>query len=329
MGKKKSVPAIKKSRVVVKDNNLIIAGYGNLSNRSIRLVEIMISAIDNKRDQDIEVLELSTANLAKLLGMETEGFVRDRLLRALKELKEHTITIDTKDSTIGTGYILRYEVLKRKDITRLWIDGRLKPFLIDLKEFTQHRLGEVLSLRGEYAITLYNWLVVNRFRGTKATSGAWYSAMDMGPLRRMFGVDSEKGEMITLKRWPDFRRYAIEPATEEISEKSPYLVSWEAKTKGRKVVSLKFHVTPKDYAPPKSLNLAGAHNSETQEPESEEDRIEGLKVLHKMKYKADYDRIAKFVKEQPSLFDDLTQEELDAEIWRQFIKEKPMKEEKK
>ena len=322
---RKKVPAIKESRVVVKDNDLIVAGYGNLTNRSIRLVEIIISAIDNKRDQDIEELELSTKNLVDLLGLDSTQKYRDALVSALHELRSHRITINTKDSTIITGYILSAEVLKRKDITRLKIDGRLKPFLIDLKEFTQHRLGEVLALRGEYAIALYGWLIVNKFRGSKATSGAWYSAMDMGPLRKMLGADDDKGNPLLLKRWPDFRRKAIEKACLEISEKSPYLVSWEAKTKGRKVVTLKFHVTPKDYAPPKSLNLPPAHNSETPEPETEEDRVEGLKLLHMMKHKADFDRIATLVRGQQELFEPLSEEEKDAEIWRQFIKEFPMK----
>ena len=324
--RKKSVPAIKKSRVVVKDNDLIVAGYGNLSNRSIRLVEIMISAIDNKRDQELEVLELSTKNLASLLGMEAETAVRDRLVTALKELRDHSITINTAESTIVTGYILRAEVLKRKDITRLWIDGALKPFLIDLKQFTQIQLGEVLSLRGEYAIALYNWLVINRFQGSNSKSGAWYSAMDMGPLRKMLGVDNEKGEPILLKRWPDFRRRAIEPATEEISDKSPYLVSWEAKTKGRKVVSLKFHITPKDQPKTTPLNLAPAHNRAVPDPESNEDREDGMKVLHRVKHKARYDQLLKAVRAQIDMFEPMTEEEMAQEAFRLLLKEFPMEE---
>ena len=49
-------------------------------------------------------------------------------------------------------------------------------------------------------------------------------------------------------RFPDFRRFVIEPATKEIEEYTDITVSYRTITKGRKVTALEFFIKKKEKA---------------------------------------------------------------------------------
>jgi plasmid replication initiation protein len=49
-------------------------------------------------------------------------------------------------------------------------------------------------------------------------------------------------DALNYDRWQDFRRYALEPAVEEINKYSDIFVSWSELKEGRKVARIVFNV---------------------------------------------------------------------------------------
>jgi len=242
---------IQRGRKVVQGNPLIQSGY-SLSNRSTRLIKTIVSAIDDKRDQDIETYEFSTSNLLDLLGMgkEITHAYRERLIESLAELRSCKLRFEDDEKVVSTGWILKSHVYKRQDRTKIWVDGDLAPYLLDLKEkFTKYNLEEILHFRKEYTIRFYEWLIVNKWKGRKSPSGNWYVSVSLFDIRKRLGFLSEDYKTILKHtRFQELRRHVITPAIEEISEKSDYLVSWEAIKKGRSIHDIEFHIEPKKTA---------------------------------------------------------------------------------
>jgi len=243
---------IQRDRKVVQSNPLIQSGY-SLSNRSTRLIKTIISAIDDKRDQGVETYEFPTSNLLDLLGLEkkiTHAY-RERLIESLAELRSCKLIFEDEEKLVSTGWILKSHVYKKQDRTKIWIDGDLSPYLLDLKSrFTKYNLEEILHFRKEYTIRFYEWLIVDKWKGRSSPSGSWHISISLFEIRNRLGMlSNDKKEIVKHKRFQDLRRFVIDPAIIEISEKSNYMVSWEAIKKGKSYHEIKFHIEPKRTAP--------------------------------------------------------------------------------
>lgn len=255
---RREVAVINKNRKVVQGNPLLELGY-SLDQLPARIVRVLIAHIDDQRDKEFPQLTFSKKELIKVLGLESNTAKYTVLRNELKALQQRVIEFETgsgKDSAhVITSWIMKTRVWNYRDRIDVWLDGDLAPFLLDLKQrfydegqtFSKYNLEEVLSFRGDYTIRFFEWFNEKRWISKKAKSGTWYIELEVEEMRRRLGHLDEKGNILKLVLFGDFRRKVIQPVVEEISEKSDFIVSWESgKKKGRKVLSVIFHCEPKN-----------------------------------------------------------------------------------
>lgn len=237
---------------VVMGNPLIEAAY-TLNNLEQRIVSLMISQIDDKRDDSRYTYEFTIKELSNILGFEKNNDQYKRIDNVFESLSQRNICIDPKYSIDGSKTFCNWGVFKywpghgRLTIT---IAEDIAPFLLQLKgNWTKYKLEDVLKFRGEYTIRFFQWFMQERNKPShakKSKSGAWYMCMSLRDIRERLEMIPKEGKgKEKYPRWPDFRRRVLDPMAEEISEKSSILVGWDAIKKGRAVKEIVFHCTPK------------------------------------------------------------------------------------
>ena len=268
---------------VVMGNPLIESAY-SLSNLEQRIVSLMVSQIDDKRDDERYIYEFTVKELSKVLGFEKNKDQYKRIDQIFDSLSQRNIRIDPKYSTDGSKTFCNWGVFKYwpgQGRVSIIIAEDIAPFLLQLKgNWTKYRLEEVLKFRGEYTIRFFQWFMQERNKPSqakRAQSGAWYLRMSLTAIRNRLEMFDKDNKIIKYPRWPDFRRRVLEPSEKEISEKSSIVVSWEAIKEGRAVKEVIFHCTPKRQEP--TLNLSQLDNVQKPQRQVEVDRTNFLLEL--------------------------------------------------
>ena len=97
--------------------------------------------------------------------------------------------------------------------------------------YTKYELQYVLPMKSQYSPRLYEIL-----KSYHKNNRAWFFEVEDLKCR----LDCEQ-----YKRWPDFRRRALEPAVEEINLYSDIKVAYDVVKKGKKVVRVEFYMKDK------------------------------------------------------------------------------------
>ncbi|HEY5741098.1 MAG TPA: replication initiation protein [Terrimicrobiaceae bacterium] len=234
--------------VVWQHNRLAEARY-ELSPREQKLVLYVIAMIEPE-DADFKRYVVNISDFARLANLSKDDLYRE--LRELAEgLKSKVLLIpDHFDTETGKTVKLITSWFSDALISpngegyfAVEISRNLKPYLLQVKrEFYQFKLQQVMRMRSAYGIRLYQWLKRWQFRRKMQVTVA--------DLRGIMGAaqPSKRGKVVnSLVPYADFKRRAVQPAIEEINEKSDILVGFsEIKAKGSKAVeSLAFTIMSK------------------------------------------------------------------------------------
>ncbi len=224
--------------VVWQSNQLAEARY-ELSPREQKLVLYVISMIEPE-DDDFKRYVVNVADFAKLAKLSKSELYRE--LRDLAEnLKSKVLVIPNHfDAETGRQVELVTSWFSDAFITAngqgyfaVEISRNLKPYLLKVKrEFFKFRLQQVMQMRSAYAIRLYQFAKRWEFKHKMVVTVA--------ELRGIMGALHPAGRGKTkaaLGNYADFKRRAVQPAVDEINEKSDIFVSFtEIKAKGSKAV---------------------------------------------------------------------------------------------
>lgn len=294
---KREIATINPHRRVVQGNPLLQLSY-SMPQLPARIMRLIIAQIDDDRDKDFPQFVFSKKAMADSLGLTSHKTINEDIKTALILLQRRIIEFEIgegeNEAYVMTSWVMKSRVWKYKDRVDIWMDGDLGPYLLDLKQrfydsgqiFSKYRLEEVLSFRGEYSIRFFEWFNEHRWKSGKSKSGKWYvPEMPLEEIRRRLGHLDERGNIIKLEQWSDFRRYVIDTAVDEISEKSDFTVDWEVGSKkGRKVLGVVFHCTPKDKK--REQVLMDEHGKEmTHSAITEEDRRQARASLDKLEWR--------------------------------------------
>lgn len=122
----------------------------------------------------------------------------------------------------------------QKDLLTYHFPKKLIPILRDPRRFARLRTHVMMSLSGKYTVTLYELLEsVANMRNPKLSAS-------VEELRSWLKIPDGK-----LKRWPDFRRYALKPSMDEINnnkEGTGFSVKMTTEKEGRAVTRVHFYV---------------------------------------------------------------------------------------
>jgi plasmid replication initiation protein len=234
--------------VVWQHNRLAEARY-ELSPREQKLVLYVIAMIEPE-DADFKRYVVNISDFARLASLSKDDLYRE--LRELAEGLKSKVLLIPEHFDAETGKTVKLITSWFSDALispngegyfAVEISRNLKPYLLQVKrEFYQFKLQQVMRMRSAYGIRLYQWLKRWQFRRKMQVTVA--------DLRGIMGAaqPSKRGRIVnSLAPYADFKRRAVQPAVEEINEKSDILVGFsEIKAKGSKAVeSLAFTIMSK------------------------------------------------------------------------------------
>lgn len=254
--------------VVWQHNRLAEARY-ELSPREQKLVLYVIAMIEPE-DADFKRYVVNIGDFARLANLSKDDLYRElrELAEGLKSkvlvIPEHFDPETSKTVKLITSWFSDALISPNGEgYFAVEISRNLKPYLLQVKrEFYQFKLQQVMQMRSAYGIRLYQWLKRWQFRRKAMVS--------VVELRGVMGAaqPGKRGKVINnLVPYADFKRRAVQPAVDEINEKSDLSVTFsEIKAKGSKAVeSLSFLILSKSSAdeveaiklpPPPQLELS-------------------------------------------------------------------------
>lgn len=220
---------MKSSYLVAQSNELIEARHNNpLTVREQKIILAMVSEIQPD-DEDFKEYRISLKNFNEMLGL--KGKTKYSEIKGIvKNLMGKTIEIPRKNN----GWLLAHwvssaEYIDGEGVIELTFSPKLKPYLLQLKEYTSYRLSHILALNSTYSIRLYELMKKWEFLGT------WEYPLE--DLRGKLGV--EEG---TYPKYSNFKARVLSRAVQEVNEKTDFHISFEEIKKGRSVERIKFMI---------------------------------------------------------------------------------------
>ena len=243
-------------RAVVWQHNQLAEARYELTAREQKLLLYVVSMIEAE-DDALKRYVVNISEFAQLANLD-----KDHLYQELRELaanlkRKALIIPNHYDSLTGRHVDLVTSWFDSAMIGRngsgyfaVTISPQLRPYLLQVKrEFFKFRLINVMQMRSTYAIRLYQWLKRWEFRHVIEVS-----VVDLRVHMGAVGFDEKGKRKENLALYPDFKRWAIKPAVNEINDhkNSDLRVSFEEiKAKGsRAVEKLRFRMVSVAKEPP-------------------------------------------------------------------------------
>lgn len=227
--------------LVVKHNYLIEARYQAFTIVEQRIILMLLGQIQ-KDDKDFKTYGVTVADFSRLTGLPLNGSFYENLRNTLTQLRSKTIHIKRDHGGfLVTGWLSSGEYIPNEGYIELCFDPKLKPYLLELKEkYTRYQLDVAIQFRSQYSIRLYECLkkeaqIIQEYKH-KNIFEKKYSYEE---LRGISAI--EQGQYSMFK---DFRKWVIEPAVKEISDKSDLNITQVEYLKtGRKITHVCFYVS--------------------------------------------------------------------------------------
>lgn len=226
-------------QLVVKSNHIIEASY----RLSVAEQRVILSAISQvRRDQQVtdEVLySVTAAEIAQLCDTDQRTAYRD-LQAAAERLQTRRVTLILEPDGITirskrrrvTCWVQSVDYIDQEGRIELRFGKDILPYLTGLqREFTRYALSDVAKMTSAYGIRLYELLMQWGERGEREIA--------LEDLRRWLQIED---------RYPsikDFKRWVLDPAVQQINERSPLSLAWAQRKTGRRVSHLLFTFSPK------------------------------------------------------------------------------------
>lgn len=214
-------------QLVVKSNRLIEA-RGKLSLQEQRVILTTISMI-KPDDEDFKLYTIPISDFKELIDTDAKSVYND-MKEITKGLLEKVMVIREPDGDLQTSWLSAAKYLDKQGAIRLSFDPQLKPYLLQLKDaFTAYQLENVVKLKSRYSIRIYELLKQYEYIGKRQ--------IEIEELRYLLTIEKEK-----FKLYGDFKRYVILKAQKELKKSTDIAFSFKEHKKGRKIVSLTFHI---------------------------------------------------------------------------------------
>ena len=222
-------------------NNALTRAAHNLTLGEKRIVMLAISYLDSRKKPRFEespMVRITAMDYAETFGVDLSN-AYDQLKKAVKQWDSRAVTF------YDPAFVRNGKPLK---VTRMrWIgeytyhDGEgwaevhiwknMVPFLMGLKrDFTQIQLSQTAALR-----SIYSWKMLELLMRFQSTGWARYTIEDF--CESMGATEKQRSNFASI------RRYMIEPAIKELTEKDNWVIEWHPIKSGRKVTSLHFTFT--------------------------------------------------------------------------------------
>ena len=226
-----------RNQYVVKANDLIQQSRYIMPVAQSKMLLLMISKI-KPLDEIGETYWISILEFCKICNLECDsGKNYSVAKKAIKALADQSIWVKQPNGNeVLLRWLDRVEFDKASTGFKITFNRDMLPYLYDLRtRYTRYCLDNVLTMDSKYGIRLYELLKSYQFMGNKIT----------------FSVEELRTRMniTAYERYPDFRRFVLETAVNDINECSDIAVSYEPHSKDARgtVDYITFTVKEPDY----------------------------------------------------------------------------------
>lgn len=213
---------------VIKANSLVEAHYSlNLIHQKIILIIASQVKVD---DTSFNEIEMPVADLLNLLNLKGKNYTY--IKKVTRELNRCVIELVLDDgNTLRQAPWMSFAEYKSKEgVVRFKLNDAIKPFILQLNgHFTKYKLASVIQFSSQYSIRIYELLMQYMKIGSRKFT--------LESLRKILMIQDSQ-----YTKWNDFRRYVIEQALKELTEKSDITFEYEALKDGKRVVAVNFKI---------------------------------------------------------------------------------------
>ena len=221
-------------RIVVKSNYLIEASY-RLSLQEQRLILLMVSKI-KPDDRNFHVYQIAIKDFNRIVGIKGEANYQ-RTKELTKKLLERSLQIIKDNSTLQVSWLSSAEYFEGKGYVELSFDPKLKPYLLQLKEFfTRYRLQHVIRLKSTYSIKLYELL--------KQYENIGRRKIGLDELRHKLGLNPDEYPL-----YANFKQKILTRVQTELNAYTDLSFSTIEQKHGRKVIGIVFVISKNKQQP--------------------------------------------------------------------------------
>lgn len=219
---------------VAMKNALIQYGKFNLTPLEMKVVLYIISKI-KPDDEPNTIYHFKIGNFIKVCGLNEDGgiyykYVKDTLFEILKK---PVVIKEPPYYDILTNWFSSAKMNRETNEIDISFAEEIKPFLFCLHEqYVKFRLENGVPLKNPYSHKLYIYLRSITFRNKIVE-------VKIDTLRKAMECES-------YPQFKDFKRYALQPAIEEIYEHTDLAVYYEVILTGRKATAIQFRVFWRD-----------------------------------------------------------------------------------
>lgn len=201
---------------VVKGNELIQKSRFSLPVQQMKVLLYLISKIQ-PTDEPGKLYTIEINDFCRVCGIDfSNGQNYIDIKAAIKSIADKSIWLTSPDgkTEILLRWIDRAIIQKNDGSISIRFHEDMFPYLLDLQErYTQYKLVNILPMRSKYGIRLYELL-----KSFENLEGAIVMSID--ELKKRMDCDKY------ASRFPDFRRYALDKAIEDINQYSDLSVSY-------------------------------------------------------------------------------------------------------
>lgn len=233
---------------VVQSNNLI-KGRQDLTLNEAKLLRIVIMQIA-AQDAEFKPYKISLADFAELIGNEDCSNMYKRAKSFTDSLQTKKVQIRSEDgSWISIVWVPTCKYNAKTKCMEIRLNDDLKPYLINLIEtgfYTQYALDNIRSLRSVYALRIYELLMEQIKQHVLPKAGVTRDLyiQDIRDACMLYKQDA-KGNYTSEPKYirvSQLKEKVIDIACREITENTPYVVSYKDIKEGRQVAGFRFYI---------------------------------------------------------------------------------------
>lgn len=222
-------------------SNELVQGKQGLKLNSTKLVRAAIMQVA-KEDEELHPYVITIGELADLLQISKSNVYRD-INAITDDIISHPVFVRKQNGDkiqwVKIPWVQKCEYNSDTGLL-LQLNVELAPYLVKLKErYTQYTLQEIVSFKSVYSIRLYE-LLKSKIMSSSIPGKGIDVQLSLEAIRECCGCEGK-----VYDHFSHLRTRVIEPAVEEINQKTWCNLSYSLRKDGRSVCGIVFHITEK------------------------------------------------------------------------------------
>lgn len=231
---------------VRKSNSLIQRSRCSLTLQQQRMMLYIISKIKPSGNaSDNQQITFNINDAIKVCGIRRSGNALKTVLAAGKKLRDRSVVVKREDGSEATaGWIAKFIVHSDRKTCTAILDEDLMPYLFNVQRmYTSYQLRNVLAMSSKFSIRLYE--IMRSYLNLREHT---FTVDELAKLLCSEQGDNPNDFFVpkSYLSYGKFKQSVLDPAIEEINEFSDIRVDMVPHKEGRKVVNIRFAISPKN-----------------------------------------------------------------------------------